>query len=1607
MKKSFRLLLLLAILMMGQRAFADTPLIFCGVPVTDAMKANIRLDDYAKPYDATQGDYWIWLEDGIGSDGNVVWTLHLRNVLVNYTEGIAFNFMLGYNDNLVIDIKDGAGTSKVVAKGNAISVLADGAKPKVFVNTPDKSPVEALILESTEDDALLLENSTDELELYLHAHLQVRSTADASLKKAAIACLSETQLYLYGRDNGYGGGSFLKAKSNYASILGIDRIFNNDMSATFNFSPKEYEGVGYAVYNTDDPEQQITSGWCYVNNKEYPVWVAGTRASEADTWGESSIESPYITSGAVNFDIGTTGDYIVYLDAATIDIPADVTDVPGIWCSGGMLKIVVREHPGTINVPSCDGIHIDGESSYTEITQVTTESSYLKSLFINARRGINIVNKTGAPYQCNVTERLSIFLNGETGIKMYGTEATDFYYLTGPEKGSKLSITSTGNGIELENGTGTPVTQAYFGGKGELNIDAGCDGISLKDATIHLVDEFTGSINAQVGAGINGNQSMSYVRKESAESKLRFRGGAGAINDVYGLVFGAGCGEIIQEENKDDATMEKLHYPFQTYVQDGQPYTGWAVLRYVEKLFQIGDYVLDDHNSSYFDSLIPGVFWNSYKKVLTLTNAKITATGENIGLRSLLSEEVSIILKGDNVIEAEGIGLLNDMNVMQLYSEDGKGKLSIVSTTDKGIKNNRALFISNCKLDITAEQEAFYNTSGLQMENCEATFTGKHGGYIGDETSVLFFPQYTSLTCTGSEVDGVVYPSCRGYNANFFSSIELLTPGYVLTHSSLSPEFWVEKSATGMVTGETIQFGVKPENVYYGISINGISVTGITYTSIEPAELKSGKISYDPVERELILDNVEMDAASIRIYMYKAPLCKKVKLVGENTINGNYYSFFFQNEEYCPVTIYSEDGKGKLTVNGSSGDTYGFDAFADVTIKDCEVAVNNMDYYGFYGNDFKLTLDHANASFCGNTGSVVNLGGLVFDPGATFPETKLVAPKNAVFNSSTGNIEVDGSVVEGEPVVFRWVKRYYVFVGSEEMNSENCADFHPAGLAGGTVSYDPEQSVLTLDNAQITEILRIGGDAKTIKLVGKNKVNSPYSGLDIMTSTTITSEDKDNRGELTVIASGDGIQGSADATIEDCTVKITATGFGVYFNNGATLTVNDAFLRVEGTPSMLVPAGLVLGEGMDITEPYGAIYNKLTGCVEVNGEPTSDEIIITKLATANIATTVPVKISLAGAAGFSYNKALDFTGLPVSAWISTGMRNGDIQLSRVLKVPAGTGIYLKGQAGEIVTCDVPITEDDSYYANMFVGVPAGKTIEEMEATPSGLLDYYQTYYFALSKTTATPTFYPTTSDGKTLAQNKMYLRMPATVDPNAMDGELQEETVEVTVGTAGAAGFSCDKALDFTGSEISAWIATGFSGGNIQLSRVFAVPANTGVYLKGKAGEKITDQIHVTTETPYYRNFFRATGTTEIMIPQKMIDDETALLMQTLYFAKSASTGAPTFYPTDIMGKELGANKMFLCLPAALMPEPAPARAFGVEFLEDDVLETTGICEASPFENEKMRNGEDDGEHQSSENRGGVYDLQGRKLQTSIFKLQSSKFKKGVYIQNGRKIIKK
>ena len=190
---------------------------------------------------------------------------------------------------------------------------------------------------------------------------------------------------------------------------------------------------------------------------------------------------------------------------------------------------------------------------------------------------------------------------------------------------------------------------------------------------------------------------------------------------------------------------------------------------------------------------------------------------------------------------------------------------------------------------------------------------------------------------------------------------------------------------------------------------------------------------------------------------------------------------------------------------------------------------------------------------------------------------------------------------------------------------------------------------------------------------------------------------------------------------------------------------------------------------------------------------------------------------------------------------------------------------------------------------------------------------------------------------------------------------------DISIGSAGMGTFCSTHPLDFSGTEdIKAYIVSAFkpSTGEVTLTRITDVPANTGIVVKGDegnytipwgAGETVVANMLV--------------GVTENTVLNKVDGDYTNYILA----KKNGSLG---FYAvTD--DSTLSAGKAYLPLPTAQLP--SAARPMKMIFSDD---EATGI-------EQTVSNGEQ---------RGDYYDLQGRRV---------AKPTRGLYIVNGKKVFLK
>ena len=129
---------------------------------------------------------------------------------------------------------------------------------------------------------------------------------------------------------------------------------------------------------------------------------------------------------------------------------------------------------------------------------------------------------------------------------------------------------------------------------------------------------------------------------------------------------------------------------------------------------------------------------------------------------------------------------------------------------------------------------------------------------------------------------------------------------------------------------------------------------------------------------------------------------------------------------------------------------------------------------------------------------------------------------------------------------------------------------------------------------------------------------------------------------------------------------------------------------------------------------------------------------------ANGLSHISTTITSAGYATFSSEKAVDFTGKGVDAYIASAITDNKVVLTKHNKVPSYNGVLLKGSAG---TYDIPVTDSpDDIDANMLM---ATVLATEVAASTSG------TYHYVLANSSGIGFYNVATAT--TSAAGKAYL----------------------------------------------------------------------------------------------------------------------------------------------------------------------------------------------------------------------------------------------------------
>ena len=182
------------------------------------------------------------------------------------------------------------------------------------------------------------------------------------------------------------------------------------------------------------------------------------------------------------------------------------------------------------------------------------------------------------------------------------------------------------------------------------------------------------------------------------------------------------------------------------------------------------------------------------------------------------------------------------------------------------------------------------------------------------------------------------------------------------------------------------------------------------------------------------------------------------------------------------------------------------------------------------------------------------------------------------------------------------------------------------------------------------------------------------------------------------------------------------------------------------------------------------------------------------------------------------------------------------------------------------------------------------------------------------------------------------------------------------------ATFSCSQALDFTGVEgLKAYIASGFDGTTVLLTRVEKVPANTGLLLLGTPGA--TYKVPYAETTAYYSNLLKPVLTATTVAQTDGAGNTNYLL------GKQGDPEVIGFYKAKSEGSAVGAQKAYLQLPTGAVG--AGVKSVGFYFDDTTAVEEVKSEAAAPE---------------------GVFDIHGRKIPAG------QKLTRGIYVINGKKV---
>ncbi len=196
---------------------------------------------------------------------------------------------------------------------------------------------------------------------------------------------------------------------------------------------------------------------------------------------------------------------------------------------------------------------------------------------------------------------------------------------------------------------------------------------------------------------------------------------------------------------------------------------------------------------------------------------------------------------------------------------------------------------------------------------------------------------------------------------------------------------------------------------------------------------------------------------------------------------------------------------------------------------------------------------------------------------------------------------------------------YDLWIAGTQVTSDNADDLSAIEGVYGTVSYDNDTKILTLDNATInTDNMAIKNENIAdlqIKLIGNNNLTSENN------STVSFNANTEINGDGSLIVTSNWINndvaaiditGGSVLTIKNCKIEASSESFGIAgWNEGESLVINNAMVKATGKYGSIGSIDNLTLIDCTITSPEGAVFNEDENyIVDSEGNYVTEQVVI-------------------------------------------------------------------------------------------------------------------------------------------------------------------------------------------------------------------------------------------------------------------------------------------------------------------------------------------------------------------------------------------------------------